>query len=146
MKPNLFADVNEPLNEREMEQNLRGMAYSVEEGSYLKPFSDEEMAEAKGQLSEISIRRAVLEDQYKKIADEFKSKIKNESNQFKETLMNIKQRGVMVDADLFLIDDQENKVMDYYAPDGTWIQNRPLRPNERQLSISTSGNNVVNFN
>lgn len=132
-KKNLFEGQGFSL--ADIKQQLHSMSYAEDTMGYLKPFSTEEMHFHSANLSQIAIKRRTLENELKTISDEFKNKIKMLSGQFNETLTGISNKGVQVEGKVFLLDDQENKLMHYYDEEGNHISSRPLLPSERQLNI-----------
>lgn len=121
---------------------LNDSCHSVEEFSYLKEFSPEEIVVKK---DEAITRTDELLKLNKKIADAnsvFNAQIKEVKTMQARLIGEVKTGREEVTEDVYLMADQENSVMQYVNDNGTIVYERPLLPNEKQLSLVSQAANV----
>ncbi|WP_456867556.1 hypothetical protein [Galbibacter sp. BG1] len=123
------------MTKKDIEDNLTGVCYSVEEKEYTKNLTTEELAEKKTELSEICIQLAQLEEKKKELMDEIKTEIKKPKNTQALLLDTIKHKSERVFGKLFLIDDQEAGLMYYFDNTGICVDMRVMSPQEKQSKI-----------
>lgn len=127
-----------PAHERE--QRLQSMAYSVEETTYYKPLTQEELDERREKLADNVIKLSKLETEKKSFIESHKIKVKPFQEENAELLKSIDTKQEEVEGVLYHIDDQESGVMDSYDANGVLVASRRLRPDERQTSIFSINN------
>jgi len=125
------------MSKEEIRQNLEAIAYGVEEKSYTKVLSDEELEEKKDEYAEIGIKLSELEEEKKDFMDNFKLKTKEPKIKSGILLNAIKFKSEQVHGKLHLIDDQESGMMYYFDNTGTCVDARPLFKNERQMKLKS---------
>lgn len=116
-------------------QFLRDNAMQVEKQNVKVMFSEEELSEMKSNLSEISIEENELKEELKDISKDLKDKIKSKRENIKGLLKYLKDKYILQNQEVYLIDDQENGLMLTYNQEGMIIESRKLRANERQTRI-----------
>lgn len=122
-------------NKKERIQLLKDNAVRTEEMTYSKSFSEEQLIEKKDALARQDIELFKLEEQKKEMTADFNQKIKNVKTSRNRNLNEIRTGVEEVTEDVYLIDDQEERKMNYYNDEGDLIFSRPLKQEERQLSI-----------
>lgn len=122
-------------NKKERIQLLKDNAVRVEEMTYSKSFSEEQLIEKKDALARQDIELFKLEEQKKEMTADFNQKIKNVKTSRNRNLNEIRTGVEEVTEDVYLLDDQEERKMNYYNDEGDLIFSRPLKQEERQLSI-----------
>lgn len=98
-------------------------------------FSEEDLAEMRTRLSEVSIERDALEDELRELSKGIREKIKISTNTFKILLVHLKNKFEYQSQEVFNFDDQENGLMLTYNNQGELIFNRKLSPHEKQTRI-----------
>lgn len=124
---------NLPIGERA--GFLRDNCDTVEEKSYFKKFSEQEISSMKDELSEVSITMNDIEEEKKEETKKFTLKLEPLKKDKKLLLTNIKLKGMLVSEETFKFIDYENDRVGYYNQVGELIDSRPLLPHEHQKSI-----------
>jgi hypothetical protein len=114
---------------------LEGENFAVQEQSYMKPLTDQELAEKRAELSQALIEISVIEDEFKTVKDQFKARLEPLKDQKTETLQAVKSRGILTKGKVYLMPDHENRVMHIVTGEGLVLDSRMMRPEERQLTI-----------
>ncbi len=120
----------------ERRQILKDSCVKIQEFTYAKEFTKDELASKKDELSQQDIKLDKLEEEKKEITQEFNANIKKLKTERKTTLSCVRTGKEEVTEDVYLLDEQDEGVMRYYNQDGVLVYSRPLLPNERQLRIS----------
>ena len=134
MEKQLFADV--PLNARA--EMLDANAEKVEEMTYPKPLTAEEMEKERMNFSQQAIEISAKQDKMKEITDQHKAELKPMVELYKETLLMIKTKQRMVREVVYHLADHEEGLMCTYNNRGELISSRRLTPEENQISIHSS--------
>lgn len=129
---NLFPEGTSP---RDRIHNLEAMAYSIEEGTYLKHLSSEELETKREQLTDNVIKAADLDEKKKAYVDSIKAELKPLSIERRSLMAVLKTKHEEVEGKIYHIDDQEEGVMNSFNENGEFINSRRLRPEERQTTI-----------
>lgn len=123
------------LSERDRIIVLRENAYSVEQTTYMRPLSEEEIADRKNTLTKNSIELYDIEEQKKEAVKVFKEKIDPLKAENRGLLFEIRTKQVKAEGELFNMMNEVEGTMETYDHEGNFIASRRLRPNERQLAI-----------
>lgn len=115
--------------------NLEAMAYSIEEGTYLKHLSSEELEIKREALTDNVIKAADLEEKKKAYVDSIKAELKPLSIERRLLMEVLKTKHEEVEGKIYHVDDQEEGVMNSFNENGEFINSRRLRPEERQTTI-----------
>ena len=118
-------------------QLLRENAATVEKQSVKVMFTEDELAEMKHNLSDISILENELKEELKEVSSDLKAKIKSEREQIKGLLTYLKNKYILQTQEVYLMDDQDAGLMNTYNAEGMLIESRKLRPSERQTRIKS---------
>ena len=121
------------VNLKERKETLENSADKVEDFSYTKPFTPEQIGVFKDELSTTMIDLNILEDELKDVKDQYKGKMKPLKTETRTLLTNIKNKAEFVTEKCFII--IEGNEAGYYNADGILVYQRPLLPNERQKTI-----------
>ena len=122
---------------------LEGICYQVKKESYTKQLSQEEQAEKKSELAEVSILIAELEEKKKDLIAQLKAEMTEPIEQKKKLLKTIKYKSETREGLLFYIDDQENGMMYIFDENAVCVEFRSLRQDEKQTKMRTL-NTAVN--
>lgn len=141
----LGSTFSEDILEKSLEKRVKlldGIAYRREEGNYTRTLDSEEIAEAKSKLAESAIRTAGILEEKKEIMTAFKERVAEQKLIHDEHLNSVKYGSKNAEGSLFLIDDQENKIMSYFDDRGICVFQRNLKPEERQgvMRMNTAAN------
>jgi len=123
---------------QERKRILRDNCYAVEKFNYSKPFTNEELLDIKDKYSQRSIEVQRVEQEKQNAVDAFKMQLKPILLERADLLEKIKNKAEQVSEDVFLMDDQENGVMDFINDAGETVYSRPLLPTEKQLKIKVA--------
>lgn len=126
---------------KDIQDTLLGMCQKTEVMVYQKPLSDEEVSKLEKEFIQASVKFAKLTDDFNKLKEEFKNKMKPVEQMQKEQLKVLKTKTVETEGTVYLVDDQENKIMSYYSGEGALILSRPLLQTERQLTLNRAASN-----
>ena len=124
-----------PLQQRK--DTLESMCYNMTEGKYTKQLNDEELAEKKSTLAEISIQIAEIEEEKKDAMKEFKTRLEVPTTVKVELLGAIKHKSEYREGILFHIDDQETGMMYIFDDNAECVDIRPLRREEKQIKMKS---------
>ena len=118
---------------KERLETLENSADKIEEFSYTKPFTPDQILVFKDDLSTAMIELNVFEDELKDVKDEFKAKMKPLKEQTRSLLTNIKNKAEFVSAKCYIM--IEGNEAGYYNADGILVYQRPLLPGEKQKTV-----------
>lgn len=121
----------------EIEGNLEAVAYGIQETSYTKNLTEEEIIDRKDEYSEIGITLSELEKQKKDQMDRFKILEKEPKIKAKILLESIKFKSEQKFGRLYMIDDQEKGMMYSFDLNGICVDARQLSKSERQTKIKS---------
>lgn len=107
----------------------------VESIGYMKQFDSEELDRLKGDLSETSISIKDIELEKKEIMAEFKERLKPLLEDKEILIQKLKRKAEFVNEDCYKFIDRENNMVGYYNRLGILVEERGIRPEERQLSM-----------
>lgn len=112
---------------------LEDSADKMEEFSYTKPFTKEQIQCFKDELSTAMIELNEIEDEFKTVKDEFKAKMKPLKEEAKILLTDIKNKAQFVKEKCFVVYEDGNA--GYYNSEGVLVYQRPLLPGEKQKTV-----------
>lgn len=117
---------------------LRDNADKVEQTTYQKPLTVEDLDVKREQLTENCIALSEFEDEKKEAMAVFKEKMDPLSKQNKLLLTQIKTKQETVEGTLFHHADHDKNVMNTYDEQGEFVSSRRLRPEEKQARLFVS--------
>lgn len=120
-------------NAKERQSILESSADRIEDFSYTKPFTPEQIRVFKDELSTTMIDLNALEDELNAIKDTFKGKMKPLKTQTRTLLTNIKNKSEFVNEKCYVV--YEGNEAGYYNSEGELVYQRPLLPGEKQRTI-----------
>lgn len=123
------------LSKKDRIDNLQAMAHSVEETTYYKQLSPEELEVRQEKFIANTMKMNDLETKKKAFVESVKSEQKPLSVENTDLLQSLKTKTEKVEGVLYHIDDQDEGMMNSYDEDGNFVSSRRLRPDEKQSSI-----------
>lgn len=114
---------------------LQENAAKVEQTTYQKTLSSEDLATRREDLADNCIKLNYFEDELADIKAKFKDDMDPLKSQNKKLLTEIKTKQSTVDGTLFHVANHEDGMMETYDNDGFLIASRRLRPEEKQGNI-----------
>jgi hypothetical protein len=123
------------VSPKERIQVLRDSAEKVENFTYPKKLSGDDLSLLKDDMVRDSVQLAKLEDAKKEFNTEHKSQVKPLKQNFAITLNKLRSKVEEVTEEVYLMADQEEGLMGYYNGEGNLIHSRVLRPEEKQFRI-----------
>lgn len=118
---------------------LQESAAKVEQTTYQKSLSADELAARREDLADDCIRLNQFEDELKEIKDGFKDKMDPLKAANKLRLTEIKTKQSTVDGTLYHIANHDAGMMETYDNEGFLVSSRRLRPEEKQGTIFSLG-------
>ncbi|GAB3822273.1 hypothetical protein [Pontibacter rugosus] len=117
-------------------ENLRANSYKIlAEEKYMKPLTPDEVDAHRANVTESYIKIQSITEQIKEYTDLKKAERKPYEEELKQSAYAVKTGQVEVRGDLYMIDDQENRMMGMYDATGRLVNSRPLLPEERQTNF-----------
>lgn len=123
------------LSQKERLMIMQENAAKIEQTTYQKSLSAEELAARREDLADNCIKLNKFEDELKEVKDDFKIKMDPLKSANKTLLTEIKTKQTEVDGTLFHMANHDDGMMETYDNEGYLISSRRLRPEERQGTI-----------
>lgn len=114
-------------------ETLENSADKVENFSYTKPFTPEQITVFKDELSTKMIELSAIEDDFKDIKEQFKAKMKPLKDETKDLITSIKNKAEFITEKCFMF--IEGNEVGYYNSEGDLVYSRPLLPGEKQKTV-----------
>ena len=114
---------------------LKSNCDTVEDLSYMKRFTPEQITTMKNTLATTSIEINDIEVEKKEAMKAYKDSLKPLIDGKKELLKNIKQKAELVNEICYKFVDQELRLTGYYNSEGNLVSARPISPDEMQTTI-----------
>ena len=131
MKETMLMDL--PVGERA--QVLKDSCDQIVERHYTRKFDQNERNLKREQLADVSIQISEISNELRDVRAEFKARLKPLEENKNNLLEEIKAGGEFVKGECYkFIDNDEGKV-GYYTPEGYLLEERDMRPDEKQRSI-----------
>lgn len=119
-----------------VKENLRANSYKIlADESYQKPLTDDEISAHRANVTEAYLKIQAINEDIKEYTSSKKEERKPFEMELKESSYAVKTGQIETRGDVYLIDDQESRMMGYYDETGRMISIRPLKPEERQTSF-----------
>lgn len=128
MDKTLFKDYS-PLERINM---LQDNCDNREEVGYMRKYSKEEIRSCKDQLAEASISISDIANEKAEAMKSYKEQMKPYAETQANLLKKIKQKAEYITEDCYKIIDQQAGEVGYYNKDGILVEERAIRPEERQ--------------
>jgi len=123
------------LSDKERIMILQQNADKIEQTTYQKPLSEEELNARKDQLTENSIKLGDLGEEKSEAVARFKEKIEPLKAVNKVLLFELRMKQAKVDGTLYHMANHEEGMMETYDEQGELVASRRLRPDERHARI-----------
>lgn len=114
---------------------LKNNADKAEIFTYPLALSPVEITNLKDEFSNLAIKESKLMEAKKKFMESHKSELKPLKLEMVQKMQKIRSKVNEVTEEVYLIADMKSNQMCYYNGGGLLVYNRPLLPNEKQLSI-----------
>ena len=114
---------------------LQENAAKVEQTTYQKSLTQDELAIRHEDLAKNCIKLSSIDDEKKEVAADFKAKTDPLNIANKTLLTEIKTKQTTVDGTLYHIANHDDGFMETYDNEGMLISTRRLRPEEKQTNI-----------
>jgi hypothetical protein len=140
MKENQDVVLDQALTPEEKANYLSSMSFSTETEKVRRDIPEDEKQQMKDFVVEESTIVMEKTAEMKQIVKEFTEALKKNKEGLKDALTRLKKGYTENEERVFLIDDQDNGLMNIHDKDGKFLYSRKLRPNEKQARLL----NVVN--
>lgn len=124
---------NVPLEDRA--QVLEDSCDAVEDVTYSKPFTPEELALKREQLTDASIKIADIEEEKKTVMDGYKERLKPLQTQKEDAIKALRDKSQTVTEKCFKFFDEDTKTVGFYNSEGNLVNSRPAFKQELQKTI-----------
>jgi len=114
---------------------LQQNADRIEETTYYKPLTQEELDLRRENLTDNAIKLSEFEDEKKDAMADFKAKMDPLTKENKKLLTEVKTRQAEVSGSLYHLSNHDDGMMETYDQNGELISTRRLRPEEKQQNI-----------
>lgn len=121
---------------------LRDSADKKEVFTYPKSLDVDEVTHLKDEFTHNAIKMAKHDEAKKEFNEQWKSEVKPLKLEMTSQMRRIRSKVDEVTEDVYLVSDQDLSVMGYYNAKGVLVYERPLMPDERQMSL-VGGNKVI---
>ena len=115
--------------------DAKSIFVSKETRKIFHPFTEEEISAHNAAIADNSVRCAVIEEQIKTLTAVLKEDRKPITKQLAADITSIRDGGIVIEVECFLVDDQDTGTMHYYDTDNNIVFSRPLTIHERQEHI-----------
>lgn len=123
------------VSKAERRQILRDTADKKELFTYPKALDEKEVTHLKDQFTINAITLAKHDEARQEFLTDWKSKVKPLKLEMQDQMRVIRTKVEEITEDVYLISDQQDGVMGYYNEDGDLVYERPLMPDEQQISL-----------
>lgn len=133
---------------KDLEQGKKRVAFlmdncdAVEEKGYMKPFTPEELARMKENLSETDIEINDIEEEKKDAMKDFKARLEPLTTERKKTLEGLKKKAEFVTERCFKFIDQEAREVGYYNENDEYTTGRVVGRLSQHPKFSEFGINT----
>ena len=117
---------------------LEANCESMEDMTYSKSISQEELEKVRGEFTQLAIEVAALEDQLKEVKEQFAEKLKPMKDEMKESLHILKTRAKEVKERVYVLKDFSEGMIGIYNNRGELISSRRMMAEESQMSINSN--------
>ena len=119
----------------EREEFLKNTCDGMEEISYSRAFTPEELAKKHEELTEASIQLADIEEAKKEAIKGFKQQAEPWMEQKKQAIHDLKSKSETVVGMCFKYIDEETKMVGFYNAEGNLVSSRPAFQDEMQKTL-----------
>jgi hypothetical protein len=119
------------MSPEERRDTLESLTDKRERRTYMKELMPEQLAEAKDQLAQASMKIASLEDDLRVARKKIKAELDPIKEEYAEVRNKIKSQAIETEADCYVVRDHEGNQIHYVAPDGVCVFSRTMNPEER---------------
>ena len=112
---------------------------AIEEQTYTRKFTAEELNLRKEKLAETSIEIQEVEEDKKKSNDLFKEQLKSLNGDKLLLVKELKSKSETVKEKCFKFLDHDERMAHFYNSEGELVHSRPIQPQEMQKSVFTLG-------
>lgn len=123
------------LSEQERLQVMRNHADNIEETTYEKDLTVEELDAKREEFVDNSIKVSTLEDEFNEVKATHKGKVEPIKMHNKILQQEVKTKKQKVKGTLFHMANQDSGYMETYEESGELIGTRRLRPDEKQARL-----------
>lgn len=138
---NIYKIKDLPVDERDT--LLKGESSEiVENETYIIPMNEVEIAIAKDELTKASVDKSYLEEEIDEARAEFKARMEPLKTKISEAIEQMRTRQRKVVGRVYHMPDHENNMVHVISEHGHVLNSRPMKPEERQMRITTTAKAV----
>lgn len=110
----------------------------IENYTYIRRLTEEELEQIMFDHADNDLQISAIQTEMKRVVSEFKEQLKPLVKKRDEHLDKLKNKSEETIDNVFLMKDYDADKVRIYSPDGQCIEERRMRPDERQTSIYKS--------
>lgn len=114
---------------------LKDNCDTIEEKSYMKPYTPEQLLKMKEELAEASVKIDEIEEKKRLAVSEFKDQISPLEKVRKENIIGIRNKAKYINEPCYKFVDIDKREVGFYNEDGDLIESRPAYSEELQGNI-----------
>lgn len=134
------------LSDNERQTLLLGESVETKEEAYMKALRDDELTVKRERLVQVSLLKAVIEDEFQTIKDDFKMKLDPLKDEFSELLDQLRVKMIEVTGLVYKLPDHDNQMIHFVDASGNVLSSRRMLPEERQYRIPMQTNLTTTIN
>ncbi|HEX8656516.1 MAG TPA: hypothetical protein VF690_03235 [Hymenobacter sp.] len=138
--PEEQADLFQGLSPKERTDNLEALSHLIDEETYMKPLTDEQLAVRKDNLVNNSVELNLLAEEKKAVTAELNAKAKRLSSLNRALLDDITYKAVEARGKVYSILSEDDRWVDRYNEDGVWLSRRRAGTSDTQRHINMRRN------
>ncbi len=119
----------------EREQFLEDNCDAVEDVTYSRAYTPEELALKREELTDASIRVADIEEEKKEAMNDFKRRLEPLNTQKAEAIRALREKSHTITEKCYKFIDEETKMVGFYNKEGNLVNSRPVFKQELQKTI-----------
>lgn len=127
-------------SKQERLQILKDSADKRENFTYPRALLAEEVTHLKDEFTKNAITMARHDEKRKEFLTDWKADVKPLKLEMTEQMVRIRSKVEEITEEVYLISDQPLETMGYYNASGDLVYERPLMPEEKQLSLVDKSN------
>lgn len=114
---------------------LKDNCDAVEQKTYMKPFTPEQLQGRKEELANAAIQINDIEAEAKAMADDFKQQLKPLKEKRNQMIADIRNKAELVTEQCYRFVDEESRTTSFYNAEGDLIESRPCTAEEMQKTL-----------
>lgn len=116
--------------------DIKEHAVGQEGYTFFEQFNTDQLDEIKEEIAKLSIELDDVKTEKAEAIKKFNDRMKNINEPLQKLLEKFRDKGEHKTVTAYLVDNQDEGIMEYFTEDGVLLHTRPLRLSERQMRLS----------